>query len=121
MHMYQLEPKQRKPWWLHVLAIAIGLFACLCIVRFGYAWGGSIGAAAGGLIFPAIIYYRKVGEPHRFWMTVTLLTIVQIPLVIAARLLVEQFRFVFMLVFAVGDCVFVALALNWMCSREKLR
>jgi hypothetical protein len=83
--------------------------------------GCSIGAAAGGLIFPAIIYYRKVGEPYRFWMTVTLLTIVQIPLVIAARLLVEQFRFVFMLVFAVGDCVFVALALNWMCSREKLR
>jgi hypothetical protein len=121
MHMSQLEQKQSKPWWLHVLAIAIGLVACLCIVRYGYAWGGSIAAAAGALIFPAIIYYRKGGKPHRFWVTVMLLTLVQIPLVIAVRPLVEQFQLVFMIVFAVADCVFVAFALNWMCSREKLR
>jgi hypothetical protein len=113
------EPKEHKPWWLHALAIGIGVLAFLCSLRFGYGWGASIGAAALGLIFPTIFCYRKPGKrPHRFWQAVTLLTILQIPLVIAARPLVEQFRFIFLLAFGFGDCVLVAFVLNWMCSGE---
>ena len=40
------ESKRRKPWWLHVLAIAVGGFACLCAEMFGYSWGGSIAAGS---------------------------------------------------------------------------
>ena len=105
---------------LRFLAIGIGVLAFLCSIRFGYGWGASIGAAALALIFPVIFYYRKPGKRHRFLETVTLLTILQIPLVIAARPLVEQFRFIFLLAFGFGDCMLVAFALNWMCSSEKV-
>ena len=118
--MSRLESTQRKPWWLHVLAIGTGVLAFLCSIRFGYGWGASIGAAASSVIFPGILYYRKHAERHRFWQTLTLLTILQIPLVIAARPLVEQFRFTLLLAFGFGDCVLVALLLTWMCSGEKL-
>ncbi len=120
MPMGRLESKQRKPWWLHVIAIGIGVAAFLCSLRFGYDWTSSIATAAGSLIFPAVIYYRKVGKHNRFWETLSLLTILQVPLVIAARPLVEQFRFVFLLAFGFGDCVLVAFVLNWMCPSEKL-
>lgn len=119
MHMRGFESKRYKPWWLHVLAIAVGGFACLCGERFGYGWGGSIAAAAGALVFPAIIYHRKNGSRERFWAAVTLLTIIQIPLVIAVRPLVEKFGFAVILAFAVTDCVFVALGITWVCSREN--
>jgi len=87
---------------------------------FGYSWGGSIAAAAGALIFPAVIYYLRDGNHERFWLAVALLTIVQIPLVIAVRPLVEQFRFGFMLCFAIVDCVFVAFTISWACSGQDL-
>jgi hypothetical protein len=63
-------------------------------------------------------YYRKAGKRDRFWMALTSLAILQIPLVIAARPFVEQYRFIFLLAFGFGDCVLVAFALNWMCSEE---
>src|SRR5579864_1500011 len=117
--MSRIESTQRKPWRLHVLALAIGASAFFCSIRFGYSWGASIGAAALGLIFPAISYYPKTGKRHRFWGTLIALTMLQIPLVITARPFMEQFRFIFLLAFGFGDCVLVAFALNWMCSREK--
>lgn len=118
MYITGPNPKQFKPWWLHVLAIAIGILAYSCSFWFGYAWGASIGAATASLIFPALIYYRKFGKRERFWMIVSLLSIVQIPLVIAVRPLVEQFRFVFILMFGAADCLFVAFAITRMCSEE---
>ena len=42
MHMRGFESKRYKPWWLHVLAIAVGGFACLCGERFGYGWEGPL-------------------------------------------------------------------------------
>lgn len=116
--MNETRIMQRKPWWLSVLAIGIGTLAGLGCIRFGYGWGASIGGAAFSLVFPAILYYRKRGKRHRFWETVTLLAILQVPLVIAARPLVEQFRFILLLAFGFGDCVLVAFVLNW---SEKLR
>jgi hypothetical protein len=114
------ELTERKPTWrTHVLAITVGVFAFLCSLRFGYAWGGSIAAAVAGLIFPVVAYYGKFGAHRWFWVTVTLLTILQIPLVIAVRPLVEQFRFVCMLVFGVVDFVLVAFILSWVCSKES--
>jgi hypothetical protein len=114
------ETKQRKPRWLHVLAVGIGILACFCIDEFGYGWGASTGIAAVALIFPAVIYYRKTGKRERFWMAVVFLAIAQVPLVIAVRPLMEQFRAVFLLVFGVVDWALVAFGISWACSGENL-
>jgi hypothetical protein len=120
MRIDERELQEWKPSWrTHVIAIGGGIFAFLCSLKFGYAWGGSIAAAGAALIFPFVAYYRKFGNHGRFWITMTLLTAIQIPLVMAVRPLVEQFRFAFMLMFATVDCVLVASVISWMCSREN--
>jgi hypothetical protein len=58
------DKKQGKPRWLHFLAIAAGVLACLCAERVGPGWSGSIAAAAAALLFPEIIYYRKTGKQN---------------------------------------------------------
>jgi hypothetical protein len=110
------ETKQRKPRWLHVLAVGIGILACFCIDEFGYGWGASAGIAAVALIFPAIIYYRKTGKRERFWLAVVFLAIAQVPLVIAVRPLMKQLRAVFLLVFGAVDWALVAFGIFWACS-----
>lgn len=115
-HMGSPDKRQSKPWWLHFLAIATGVLACLCADRFGPGWSGSIAAAAAALLFPAIIYYRKTEKRERFWVTVTLLAIIQVPLVIAVRPVVERFGLFLTLAFGALDCLLVAFAITWVCS-----
>ncbi|HEV2401026.1 MAG TPA: hypothetical protein VGS27_29100 [Candidatus Sulfotelmatobacter sp.] len=111
--MKQFESKPRRSWRLHVLAFGIAGFGCLSAEIFGYGWGASIAAAAGALIFTAIMSHRRIEKREHFWLAVTVLTLIQIPLIITVRPYVEHFRLPFLLAFAVADCLFVAVGIFW--------
>lgn len=66
-----------------------------------------------------IIGFRDFWNDGRFWITVGLLGIVQVPLVITVRPLMEQLKFPFMLIFGLLDCVLVVLAVSWICSEAS--
>jgi hypothetical protein len=63
------------------------------------------------------VAYRRFWNPVSFWITFALLVAAQVPLVIAVRPFVEQYRFPLMLAFAVLDCVLVAVVMSWAASK----
>ena len=98
----------RKPWWLHVLAVSVGTAAYFFASKLGYGWASSIGAALGALLFPAIIYYRRAADIRRFWQMLAMASAAQIPLVLLLHRFADRFGFPFLLLFGAADCVFVA-------------
>jgi hypothetical protein len=52
-------------------------------------WGRAVFAAGVAMVFP-IIGFRDFWTDGRFWITVILLGVLQVPLVIAVRPLMEQ-------------------------------
>lgn len=99
----------------HVIAIAAGTVAFLFSLKFGYAWTGSVTAACIAVVIP-ISAFRKFWYTARFWIVASLLAAFQIPLVIVAHPLIDEYRFVFMLLFASGDLVVVSVVIYWICS-----
>ena len=106
-------------WRTKVLALLVGvIIAALSNGRaHGYGWGGAILSAGAALLVP-ILAYRRLWGRGRFWTTLALLAALQVPLVIAVRPLVEQFRFAFMLMFGAVDCMVVICAVYWVCLRS---
>jgi len=101
-------------WHTHVTAIGIGVFAFVISILLpdGYSWGGCIAAAAAALILPSTVYYRTFTTQLRFWTTFSLLAVAQVPLVIFAKPLADQGRFLFILLFGVADCVAVIVVFS---------
>jgi len=66
-----------------------------------------------------IIGFRDFWNEGRFWITVVLLGLAQVPLVIALRPLMEQIKFPLMLVFGISDSVLMVLAILWVCSERN--
>ncbi len=109
-------------WRTKALALLIGgVIAALFDGRpHGYGWGGAILSAGAALVVSAVAYQKLWGR-RQFWITLALLAAVQVPVVIAVRPLVEQFRFVFMLVFGAVDCMVVISVIYWACVRPHGR
>ena len=107
-------------WQTKTLAfVAGGVIAALFVSNpRGYGFGGAMVAAGAALVVPTIAY-RKFWGQYRFWIVFALLAAVQVPLVIAVRPLVEQFRFMFMLLFGAVDCVAVISAFYWTCAGDR--
>jgi hypothetical protein len=95
-------------------AIGIGIFAFLwsVILPDGYAWGACIAASAAALVFPAVFYYRAFAVRRQFWVTVLVLSLVQVPVVIAIKPIVDEGRFPFILLFGALDCIAVIIVLS---------
>lgn len=72
------------------------------------------------LVIP-ILQYRKLWNQGRFWMTVTLMAILQIPLISAVQPLVEHYRAIFLLAFGIGDGLLVLFVITSICSGGKSR
>jgi hypothetical protein len=94
------------------VAFIVGaLFAALFAAKpGGYGWGGAVLMAVAAVIVPTLqfrVYWKKA----RFWATVALLAIVQVPLIVAAHQLVDRLRAAFLLVFGVVDglCVIAVI------------
>jgi nicotinamide riboside transporter PnuC len=81
-------------------------------------WGRAPIAAGVAMLLP-IVGYRDFWNEGRFWITVGLLGVAQVPLVIEAAPLMEKLKFPFMFTFGILDCVLVALAISWVCSEHN--
>ena len=110
-----LERRPKPAWWKHFLAVAIGGVGFWVSLSFGYGYGGSSVAAGAAIIFAIVAYYDDYRNQIKFWITVGLLALAQLPLVMAVGPLVERFKFVLLLAFGFVDFVFVALVISWVC------
>jgi hypothetical protein len=81
-------------------------------------WGRAVFAAGVAMAFP-IIGFRDFWTDGRFWITVILLGVLQVPLVIAVLPLLEQLKFPFMLMFGILDGFVVVVIISWVCSDER--
>jgi hypothetical protein len=63
-----------------------------------------------------IIGFRDFWRETKFWLTVVLLGVLQVPLVFVMRPLIERLKFSFMFTFGIFDCVLMVLAISWVCS-----
>src|SRR6516162_10185307 len=95
-----------------ILALAV-LFGAMSNV---YHWGRAPVAAAAAVILP-IIGFRNYWNEVRFWITVLLLGAIQVPIVLLINPIMEEVKFPFLFAFGVLDCVLVALAIFWICSK----
>lgn len=75
-------------------------------------------AAIAGLpvVLPAL-KYQRYWRAKWFWFTMVGLSLVQVPLVVLARPLMERFRFGFNILFATLDLLFVIVVVNCVRSR----
>ena len=83
----------------------------------GYGLWGAITASAAALVVP-ILGFRGFWSMRRFWIVSGSLALLQVPLVIVVREMVEQHRFPFMLGFGAVDCVFVITVIYRLCSES---
>ncbi len=74
--------------------------------------------AAAAVVVP-ILQFRKFWSLSRFWITVSLLAVMQVPLVAAAQPLVERLRAVSLLAFGVVDGLFVIALILLVCSKSS--
>lgn len=96
-------------WPLLVLALLLGFF------DHALHWGRAPFAAGVAMIVP-VIGFRDFWNESRFWITILLLGVFQIPLVIGVRPLMEQLKFPFMLTFGILDCALMIAVVSWVCS-----
>lgn len=105
-------------WRTKLVAFVIGVIIAAIFAGKpqGYGWGGAILCGGAAVVVPALAYQRLWGT-RQFWVTLALLTALQVPVVIGVRPLIEQFRFMFILVFGSVDCMFVIAVIYWACVK----
>jgi hypothetical protein len=74
-------------------------------------WGRGPLAAGVAMVIP-IIYFRDLWTEVRFWIVILLVGVIQIPVVIGVRGLMEKLKFPFMLAFGILDCTLVAVVVS---------
>jgi len=105
--------------WTKALAVVIGgLFGILSAAgRSGYGWAGAVLMAAAAVAIPTL-QFRVWWKKGRFWATVALLTIAQVPLVNAVHQLADRLRSAFLLAFGVVDGLCVIAVILYVCGLE---
>ena len=74
----------------------------------GYGWTGLTIAALACLSYIGVFYYSKASSLRRFWLTLSVLALIHIPIIVGVRPYAEQFGFVPLLLFGSIDCVLIA-------------
>ncbi|SRR6266567_6554926 len=97
---------------LLVLALLLGFFDHIL------HWGDGVLAAGLAIIVP-IIGFRDSWSEAKFWITVFLLALLQVPLVVELSTLIERQTFPLMFAFGILDCVLVASVISWICSDKS--
>lgn len=100
-----------------LLAVAgiLGLFAYVM-----KGWGEPVTMAAAALVVPILLrQFREFWSQRRFWITVALLAVIQVPLVIAVRRPIEQAGRLYSLAFAIIDTMFVGATILLVCSKSS--
>lgn len=96
--------------WVKVILISAAVIAGFFGPVLG-SWEGPIFVAVTVLVL-AVLYWRDLWRQAWFWITIVLLTTVQVPLVIVMRPLIEQARMFYMGTFLAADSVFVIIAIT---------
>jgi hypothetical protein len=98
------------PRSVHVVLVVFGVAMGILNIWF-QGWGFAIlaGAAPIGV---AVVYYRPLWSRRWFWLVLSILTVLQIPLVVIAKPLMDQLKFLFLLGFVIVDFFFVAVVIN---------
>lgn len=92
-----------------VLALLLGFF------DHALHWERAQFAAGVAMLVP-IFGFRDLWNEARFWITILLLGVLQVPLVMAVRPLAEQLKFPLMLTFGIFDCAVIIAVVSWVCS-----
>jgi hypothetical protein len=104
------------PWTakvvLGVMALLLGFFSHAL-----GGWGLPAGIAVAVILIPTLKYQRYWHEVW-FWMTMLGMSVIQVPLVILARPLMDQLKFGFNILFATADVFLVAVAVNWVRPKD---
>jgi hypothetical protein len=113
--------RQPKKWRkVNVWSVKGPIFVVALLLGFfdhALHWGGASFAAGLAMALP-IIGFRDFWNQTRFWITVLLLAALQVPLAVGVGPLIEQQKFPAMFAFGVLDCIFVALAISFVCSEH---
>jgi len=100
----------KATWRTYVIGIFVGAAGLLAEHYFP---GGSrsiiVGSAA---IIMTIIAKRRYWRFAAFWGTLTVLAVLQIPLMMACKGLLDEFKFGFMLLLAVADFFVISLVIE---------
>lgn len=117
----QVRQRKRKGWrktkdWPAKIPVLLVAFV------FGFIddalhWGPAPVVAVIAMMLP-VLGFRDFWDETKFWITVALLSALQVPIGIAVSPLMQQFKFPFVFMFGIFDCVLVALAISWACARR---
>ena len=94
---------------LLVLALLLGFF------DHALHWGRAPFAAGVAMVIP-ILGFRDLWKESKFWITIALLGVLQVPLVVGVGPWMEQLKFPLMLMFGIVDCALMIAAVSWVCS-----
>jgi hypothetical protein len=79
-------------------------------------WGKAITMASAAIVVPVLLLqYRRFWNQGRFWITVCLLTTVQVPIVFAVHPAIERAGTLYMLAFGTIDGLFVIAVIFFVC------
>jgi hypothetical protein len=114
------ENRQRGLGWpvksILFLLAAVGAFFDHASSR----WGAAIVMATCALIAPVFLpQFRNFWNQSRFWIAVSFLALVQIPLVVAVRPFIERTGSFYMLAFGIVDGLFVISVIVLVCFRPS--
>jgi hypothetical protein len=80
-------------------------------------WGLPAAVAAAAIAGPTL-KYRRYWHRAWFWLTILGMSIIQVPLVVLARPVMDQLKFGFYVLFVTVDAFLVAVAVNWIRPRD---
>jgi hypothetical protein len=84
------------------------------------AWGEAIAMSATALVVPVFLpQCREFWSQRQFWIAITLLTVIQVPLVVAIHNFLGRTGALYTLAFGVADCVFVITVIFFVCSKSS--
>ena len=101
----------RIKWPLLAVAFLVGLF------DHALQWGGASVAAGIAMVLP-IIGFRDFWNRWKFWTTVVVFAVLQVPMVLLMRPLVGKSGFPLLWAFGILDCAVVIAGIYYVCCND---
>lgn len=108
-------------WQVRALAVLIAALG-LILNDATDGWAEPVAWAVVALVLPIFMrQFREFWGQSRFWITVSLMAIIQIPLVIAVRLPMHHGRPYYSLAFVIIDGLVVCFVILFVCSKSDTK
>jgi len=109
--------KRELSWPVKAILLSLALLAGFFEHALG-AWAGPSAMAAIALVVP-ILLFRRFWSQTWFWLTAVLLGVIQIPIVVAVRPLIQQARSYYMLCFVMIDGLLVIAVISLLSPKSN--